>query len=374
MTPERPAIQILSSEYEMLRTTFRRFADDLPELDPATPLDLTVLRALALGDLLSDNGAAEPDVDWLAWLVAFEELGPSPIGTGLLASVGFGAGLVHLLAGASSRAAELKEAALSGEGRLALAIQEPGPRWAYGDYSTKAVGTGKTAEPRLEGSKIKVAHASAADTLLVVATREGAAHVYAVDLGAEGVTVIDEPTVEPGLAVSVVQLDDAPAVRVSGADPADSSIVRALSFAKLAMAALCVGGASRALDLAVDYMQDRRQFGQSLREFQAVSHRCGRSRVRLEQMRALVYRAALEGAHADQQALHHSAAIARTFCADGYASIAAEAMRAEGAIGITWENALGGHYRRAYWLRDLLGGQALERRLILDEALRLSAG
>jgi alkylation response protein AidB-like acyl-CoA dehydrogenase len=370
MTPERSAIPILSSEYEMLRTTFRRFADDLPQVDPAAPPDLNMLRALALGDLLSDGGVAEPDVDWLAWLVAFEELGPAPIGTALLASVGFGAVMLHLVGGASPRAAELRESALSGEIRLALAIQEPGPRWAYGDYTTKAVGSD---EPRLEGSKIKVAQASAANMLLMIATCEGSTHVYAVDPGVEGVTVVDEPTVEPGLAVSVVHLQDAPAVRVSGADPADGSIGRALSFAKLAIAALCVGGASRALDLAVDYMQHRRQFGQPLRAFQAVSHRCGRSRVRLEQMRALVYRAALEGAHADWQALHHSAAIARTFCADGYASIAAEAMRAEGAIGITWENALGGHYRRAYWLRELLGGQALERRLILDEALRLAA-
>jgi alkylation response protein AidB-like acyl-CoA dehydrogenase len=199
-------------------------------------------------------------------------------------------------------------------------------------------------------------------------------HVYAVEPRAEGVTVIDEPSVEPGLVVAAVHLDEAPAIRVSGAEPADGSVTRALSFARLAMAALCLGGASRALDLAVAYVQDRRQFGQSLREFQAVSHRCGRSRVRLEQMRALVYRAALEGAHADWRALHHSAAIARTFCAEGYAVIAAEAMRAEGAIGITWENALAGHYRRAYWVRELLGGQGLERRLILHEALRLAAG
>jgi alkylation response protein AidB-like acyl-CoA dehydrogenase len=355
----------------MLRTALRRFADDLPEVDPATPLDLTVLRPLALGDLLSGNGAAGPHVDWLAWLVAFEELGRGPIGTGLLVSAGFGAVVLHLLAGDSPRAAELKEAALSGESRLALAIQEPGPRWAYGDYTTKAVGN---TEPRLEGTKIKVAHASAADTLLVIANHEGSPHLYAVDPRVGDVTVVDEPTVEAGLAVSVVHFDGAPAVQLSGAGMADCSVGRALSFAKVAIAALSVGGAARALDLAVDYVQDRRQFGQALREFQAVSHRCGRSRVRLEQMRALVYRAALEGAHGDWQALHHSAAIARTFCAGGYASIAAEAMRAEGAIGITWENALAGHYRRAYWLRELLGGQALERRLILDQALRLVAG
>jgi alkylation response protein AidB-like acyl-CoA dehydrogenase len=369
VTSERSDLPILGSDYEMLRTSLRRFGHDLPEVDPAGPQDLTVLRALALGDLLSDNGATEPEVDWLAWLVAFEELGPGPIGTGMLASIGFGAVMLHLLGGASSQAAALKEAALTGQSRLALAIQEPGPRWAYGEYTTKAV---RSDQPRLRGSKIKVAQASGSDMLLVVANHDGSPHVYAVEPGGDGVTVIDEPTVEPGLAVAAVHLDEAPAVRVSEAGLAGGSVTRALSFAKLAMAALCVGGASRALDLAIAYLQDRRQFGQSLREFQAVSHRCGRSRVRLEQMRGLLYRAALEGAHADWPALHHSAAIARTFCADGYAFIAAEAMRAEGAIGITWENPLAGHYRRAYWLRDLLGGQALERRLILDEALRLA--
>jgi alkylation response protein AidB-like acyl-CoA dehydrogenase len=371
MTFEGSTVPILGSDHEMLRTSLRRFGHDLPEVDPARPLDLTVLRTLALGDLLSDDGAPEPDIDWLAWLVVFEELGPSPIGTGLLASVGFGAVTLHLLDGSSSRAAELRQAALSGERRLAWAIQEPGPRWAYGDYTTKAVGS---AQPRLRGSKIKVAQASAADVLLVVADHEGSTQIYAVDPGVAGVTVIDEPAVESGLAVSVVHFEEAPALRVSSPDPADGSVIQALSFAKLAVAAVCVGAASRALDLAVDYLQVRRQFGRPLRDFQAVSHRCGRSRVRLEQMKALAYRAALEGAHADWQALHHSAAIARAFCADGYASIAAEAMRAEGAIGITWENALAGHYRRAYWLRELLGGRALERRLILDEALRLAAG
>jgi alkylation response protein AidB-like acyl-CoA dehydrogenase len=208
--------------------------------------------------------------------------------------------------------------------------------------------------------------------LIVVAGDGSTPQVYAVDPGAAGVTVVDEPAVEPGVAVSTVHLDDVPAERVSS-QPVEGSLVRALSFAKLAIAAMCVGSASQALRTAVDYVQIRRQFGKTLREYQAVSHRCGRSRMRLEQMRAFAYRAALEGAHGDWQALPHSAAIARMFCADGYASITAEAMRAEGAIGIMWENALAAHYRRAYWLRELLGGRAIERRLIVDEAVRLTS-
>jgi alkylation response protein AidB-like acyl-CoA dehydrogenase len=367
MSPERSARPVLASEYEILRSSFRRFHDDLPEADPARPPDPLVLKGLALADMLS-GGGDDAEVDWLAWLVTFEELGPSPIGAQLLTSVGFAAVTLHLLRGTSTRAIEFKDAALSGETTLALAIQEPGVGWAYGDYSTRAVGGSR---PRLRGSKLKVAHASTAEVLVVVASEDSATHVYAVDPAAGGVTVVDEPAVEPSLSASSVQFDDAPAVRLSAGGSAETSIVRALSFAKLAIAAVSVGGATRALDLAVDYLQVRRQFGRYLREFQAVSHRCGRSRIRLEQMRGLAYRAALEAAHGDWRALPHSAAMARMFCADGYASITAEAMRAEGAVGITWENALGAHYRRAHWLRELLGGRAIERRLILDDAVRL---
>jgi alkylation response protein AidB-like acyl-CoA dehydrogenase len=370
MTSERLAYPLLESEYEMLRTSLRGLCNDLTEVDPAAPLDPSVLTQLALRDLLSDDDAA-PDLEWLAWLVMFEELGPSPIGAGLLARVGLGAVMMHLLGGGSARAAELRDASLSGEIRLALAIQEPGPRWAHGEYATTATG-GST--PRLSGSKRAVAQASTSDVLVVVATGEAGTHLYAVDRAAEEVGVVDAPTIDASLAVSAVHLDGAPAERLSAGDLGEGPLAWALSFSRLAIAAMCVGSASRALALAVDYLQDRRQFGKALREYQAVSHRCGRSRIRLEQMRALATRAALEGAHRDWPALPHSAAVARMFCADGYASITAEAMRAEGAIGITWENALALHYRRAHWLRELLGGRAIERRLILDEAVRLAAG
>jgi alkylation response protein AidB-like acyl-CoA dehydrogenase len=363
---ERWLDQILGRDYEMLRASVRRFGDDLPVSDPVSPFDPAVLKPLALRDLLSEDGSGEAGVDWLAWLVTFEELGPSSIGAGLLSSVGLGAAALHLLAGEGQRAAQLRDAALSGEIKLALAVQEPGVEWARGRYRATAGGSAS----KLRGSKIKVAGASTADVLVVVASTNGAVQVFAVEGGAEGVTVVDEPSVDSGATAAAVHLDGAPAELLSDGLAADS-VARALAFAKVAMAAMCVGSADRALELAVDYVQARRQFGRYLREFQAVSHRLGRSRIRLEQMRALTYRAALEGAHADWPALSHSAAVARVFCADGYASITAEAMRAEGAIGITWENLLGGHFRRAHWLRELLGGRAIERRLILEGALQL---
>ncbi len=370
MRSERSLDHMLGRDYEMLRSSFRRFSDALPDAEPAAPFDPAVLKPLALRELLSDDGGEEPDVDWLAWLVAFEELGPSSIGPGLLSSVGFGAVTLHLLAPRMAPAAELRDAALSGEIKLALALQEPGVGWAHGRYAAMADGG---SSPRLRGSKTKVAQASAADVILVIASRDGTTGIYAVDPGADGVTVTDEPSVDSSVTVAAVHLDGAPAELLSEGMPAES-VVRALAFAKVAVAAMCVGSADRALELAVEYVQERRQFGKYLKEFQAVSHRLGRSRIRLEQMRALSYRAALEGAYSDWPALSHSAAIARLFCADGYASVTAEAMRAEGAIGITWENVLGGHFRRAHWLRELLGGRAIERRLILDEALRLGRG
>ena len=365
------SVAVLGREYEMLRESLRRFGASLPEQAERVALPTpeawrSVVVPLALRDLLSDDAAEAPDVDWLAWLVTFEELGSTSIGTSLLAGIGLGAGPLHLLAGRSTKARELRDAALSGDLRVALAIQEPGPLWARGRYAATVDGGG-----RLWGTKLKVAHASSADVILVVAARDdGTACLAAVDRVADGVSVVDEPSPDVSLSTAAVGLDGARATPLSDAT-VDDAIGRALCAAKLALAAFCVGSARRALDLAVDYVRQRRQFGRALREFQAVSHRCGRAHVQLEQMRALAYRAALEGAHGDWHALPHSSAVARLFCADALASVVANAMRVQGAIGITWENELSSHYRRAYWLRELLGGRALERRLVLEEAIRL---
>jgi alkylation response protein AidB-like acyl-CoA dehydrogenase len=228
-TPDENAEQVLGDDYEMLRTSLRRFCNDLARVDPLRQHDATALRRLALHDLLSTN--VVPDVDWLAWLVSFEELGPSPIGAGLLASVGFGAVMLHMLGGNSIRAAELRDAALSGDIGLALAIQEPGPGWTRGDFTTKAAGNSK---PRLQGSKVKVAYASAADMLVVVGVHDGRTHVYGVDPAADGVTLVDEPTVGPSLGVSVLHLGAAPALQLSDGDSGYGSLVGALSFFKLA--------------------------------------------------------------------------------------------------------------------------------------------
>ena len=78
-------------------------------------------------------------------------------------------------------------------------------------------------------------------------------------------------------------------------------------------------------------------------------------------MRGVTYRAAHEGDDGDSAEFAQSALVGL----DAYASIATSLVRAEGAIGVTWENILASHYRRAFWSRELLGGRVSERNRLL---------
>jgi alkylation response protein AidB-like acyl-CoA dehydrogenase len=121
---------------------------------------------------------------------------------------------------------------------------------------------------------------------------------------------------------------------------------------RVALAVECVGSMASALDVTVDYLKDRRQFGRPIGSFQAVQHRLAGCFVRVEGARWLAYEAVSLGAPAEAAAL-----------AAGYAGLAAQLLFNEthqlsGAIGYTREHPLHAHSMRLQALRLELGGVA----------------
>ncbi len=124
---------------------------------------------------------------------------------------------------------------------------------------------------------------------------------------------------------------------------------------RAAIAAEVVGVCQRALEMTLDYVKERKQFGVAVGSFQAVSHRCAQMLLHTESARSTAYYAAW-AADADPERLGEAAALAAAAAATGAREVAASAIQAHGGIGFTWEADVHWLYKRGEVDRALLGG------------------
>lgn len=112
------------------------------------------------------------------------------------------------------------------------------------------------------------------------------------------------------------------------------------------MATACAGLAARAIELAIAYVMERRQFGVPVGSFQAVQHGLAEAAVRAEGGRLLAHRAAwaLDAARPDGQRL---AAMALVFCAEAARFAADRSLQYHGGYGYSAEYDVQLYYRRA---------------------------
>jgi alkylation response protein AidB-like acyl-CoA dehydrogenase len=129
---------------------------------------------------------------------------------------------------------------------------------------------------------------------------------------------------------------------------------------RAALAAEVVGVCQRALDMTLEYVKDRKQFGVPVGSFQAVAHRCAQMLMQTESGRSSAYFAAW-AADADPERLPEAAALAAAATADGGREVTASAIQAHGGIGFTWEADVHWLYKRAQLDALLLGGARRHR-------------
>jgi len=125
--------------------------------------------------------------------------------------------------------------------------------------------------------------------------------------------------------------------------------LRTRSLAALAFEASGVG--ARALELAVDYVKEREQFGKPIGTYQAISHPLATTLMELELGRSLALFAAWCIAEGDERATI-AAASAKALCADAAVAACERSIQAHGGIGFTWEHVLHRLYKRALGIQS----------------------
>jgi alkylation response protein AidB-like acyl-CoA dehydrogenase len=134
---------------------------------------------------------------------------------------------------------------------------------------------------------------------------------------------------------------------------ADSSLLptlRARLHALLALEATAVG--VRALELAVEYVSTRVQFGRTIGVYQAISHPLASSYAELELARSLALWAAWAVSEGESYA-PVAAAAAKSQAAEAAVAACERSIQAHGGIGFTWEHVLHRLYKRAQGIQTL---------------------
>jgi alkylation response protein AidB-like acyl-CoA dehydrogenase len=151
---------------------------------------------------------------------------------------------------------------------------------------------------------------------------------------------------------------------VGGADAIERMRLRA--FAALALEA--VGISQRALELSVEYVKSREQFGKPIGIYQAISHRLADAYAYTELARSLAYWAAWCVSEQDDETAV-AAASAKSYAGDVAVTVCEYAIQAHGGIGFTWEHPLHRYYKRAQWIQGYGGFPATQRAEVADAIL-----
>jgi alkylation response protein AidB-like acyl-CoA dehydrogenase len=147
--------------------------------------------------------------------------------------------------------------------------------------------------------------------------------------------------------VADVELADAPARRVAEGAAAAHALARAATVGAAILAAEQLGLASRALELTVDYLKTRHQFGRAVGSYQALKHRLAELWVQVTQARAVVRYAAARVSGGDPREAEIAAALAQAFCSPLAVHAAEEMLQLHGGIGFTWEHPTHLYLKRA---------------------------
>ncbi|KUI08064.1 acyl-CoA dehydrogenase [Mycolicibacterium acapulense] len=187
------------------------------------------------------------------------------------------------------------------------------------------------------------------------------AGVFVVD--ADQVTSRRSPIFDPVLHVAEVSFVD---VRVPDTVRVPADAERARHVALTGMAISTVGACQRILDLVLEHVKQRQQFGVAIGSFQAVQHKAVDMHVAIERARALAYFAALTIAEDDPRR-RLAAAMAKASAGEAQALVFRHGLQLFGAMGFTWENDLQFALKRAKAGELLLGGAAEHRAVIAAE-------
>ena len=218
---------------------------------------------------------------------------------------------------------------------------------------------------RLSGAKRFIAAAAAADGFVVSARCAGELALFWIRADAVGVQLTAHRLAD-GRSSGTLVLSDVTVAReglIAASVAARVALGRALDLATVVAGAELVGVMARTLELSLDYMRTRVQFGKPIGAFQALQHRA----VDLYLQKELAAAVLADGVRTlettgDDLARSALASRVKARASEAALRVTREAIQIHGAIGFTEDCDVGLYTKRALVLSAWLGNATAHRR------------
>ena len=288
-------------------------------------------------------------------MIVMEELGRTIAVEPWLQTAVIGGGALKHAGGPLAEA--LIPAIIGGEAIFAFAQGEPQVRHDPANVlsTAKADGSGW----KLNGHKAVVYAAPWASHLLVTARtggsqteREGV-ELFVVEAGAAGISRTDYPTVD-GFQASDVTFENVSLPGEALLPGGIALVERLLDEAAMAICAEAHGVTRQLHEGTLDYVKQRRQFGQPIGRFQVLQHRLSDMFIQVEQIASMALAGTLKlDLPADQRKA--AVSLAKAKVARSAKFVGQNAIQTHGGIGITEELAIGHYFRRSTMIEHQFG-------------------
>ena len=373
----------LTKAQEMIRKEVRRFAQSeiapvALELDEEEQFSCELTRKMGeiglFGMFVSEayDGQA---MDYISYIIAVEEIARIDGSQAATVAAGNSLGIGPLYYfGSEEQKKRYLPKLCRGDALWGFGLTEPTAGSDAGGSKTTAVRDGD--EWVINGSKIFITNAASEMTLgvtvqAVTGTRPNGKPEYTcfiVESGTRGFTAVPMKKKMMWRASNTAELyfDDVrvPATNILG-NQGDGfhQMLKTLDGGRLSIAAMGLGGAQGAYDMALKYAQQREQFGQPISKFQAVAFKLADSAMEIECGRNLLYKACwLRG---QNRPFEKEAAMAKLYCSELMGRVANHAVQIHGGYGLMKEYDVERFYRDQKLL-DIGEGTSEVQRLVIS--------
>ena len=225
----------------------------------------------------------------------------------------------------------------------------------------------------INGEKLWITNGGIADIVSLFARTDKGISAFIVETDREGFSA-GPPEKKMGIkgsSTNQITLDNVriPKENLIGSDGRGFLVaMKTLDAGRLGLGAACTGAAKELLEMSVGYAKERKQFDQSISNFQAIQFYLAEMSTLVYTMESIVYRTAVD--YDLKKNVSKQSAIVKLYCSESLDKVADYAVQIHGGMGYSRELPVERYYRDSRINRIFEGTNEIQKGIIARDVLK----